>query len=77
MKTTSATNTKSRLALPPVLARSRRHESHGREERPHPARVAGEQRQVRDVGERPDEKSGRGRAFLPPAWRYFSNALPA
>ena len=35
--------------------RSRRHQPHGRGETPHSARVAGEQRQVRDVGVRPDK----------------------
>ena len=42
-------------AVIPTLPCSRRHQPHGGEETTHPARVAGEQRQVRDVGVRPDE----------------------
>ena len=64
-------------AVIPTLPCSRRHQPHGGEETTHPARVAGEQRQVRDVGVCPDEKVRQGPRLPTTRVPVFLEALPA
>ena len=53
-----------RCAPLPALPDSRRHEPHGGEESPHPARVAGEQGQMRHVSVCADEEVRQGPRLL-------------